>query len=300
MLSVCIPVYNVKVSKLVKALSVQVTALGVPAEIIIIDDYSDAQYQDENKGLASETVKYTYLPENIGRARIRNLFLKYVMYDNLLFLDCDSEILDNRFLTNYIEEIKKGEKVICGGRVYSEQKPDRSTRLNWQYGRKKESKPAKERQMNPNASFMTNNFVVERKVFEAVQLNEKITGYGHEDTLFGYELKVRNISIKHIDNPVLHAELNTNKVFMDNTDSAIRNLNEIMQFMGSDKTFINDITLLRVYSKLNKYGLTFFVRLAFIIKRPFIRPLLCSGFASMFLLDFYKLGYFSVLRNKSS
>ena len=296
MLSVCIPVYNVNVAKLVKALSEQAVQLNVPAEIIVIDDHSDEQYRKESDKLGSDLVKYIQLPENIGRAKIRNLFLKYVKYEHLLFLDCDSEILDNQFLANYITEIKKGEKLICGGRVYTDVEPDRNFRLHWKYGKEKESKPAAIRQMNPNASFMTNNFVVERKVFEKVQLNENIIGYGHEDTLFGYELKHNGISIKHIDNAVLHAELNSNVLFMENTESALRNLKSIMAFMGKDKEFVNDIALLRVYLKLKKYGLLFLVRLVFMIKRPFVRPMFCSGFANMFLLDFYKLGYFAIIK----
>ncbi|HXB11516.1 MAG TPA: glycosyltransferase family 2 protein [Bacteroidia bacterium] len=298
MLSVCIPVYNVNVGNLVKDLSDQVALLDVPVEIIVIDDRSNVDFNNANKTALANKATYIALPENVGRARIRNMFLKYTQYPYLLFLDCDSAILDKQFLANYITEIKKGEKVICGGRVYSVTKPKREKVLHWTYGRKKESKPAAERQLKPNASFMTNNFVVERKVFEAIQLNEKIKGYGHEDTLFGYELKLRGINIKHIDNAVLHADLHTNKVFMDNTESAIRNLAEIVKTMGEDSDFTKDIALLQYYNKLKKNGLLGFVKVVFAMKRPFMRYLLCSGFASMFYLDFYKLGYYVNTANK--
>ena len=298
MLSVCIPVYNVNVGSLVKDLSVQVALLDVPVEIIVIDDHSNVDFNNANKTALANKATYIALPENVGRARIRNMFLKHAQYPCLLFLDCDSAILDKQFLANYITEIKKGEKVICGGRVYSVTKPKREKVLHWTYGRKKESKPAAERQLKPNASFMTNNFVVERKVFEAIQLNEKIKGYGHEDTMFGYELKLKGINIKHIDNAVLHADLHTNKVFMDNTESAIRNLAEIVKTMGEDSDFAKDIALLQYYNKLKKNGLLSFVKVVFAMKRPFIRYLLCSGFASMFYLDFYKLGYYANTANK--
>jgi len=298
MLSVCIPVYNVNVGNLVKDLSDQVALLDVPVEIIVIDDRSNVDFNNANKTALANKASYIALPENVGRARIRNMFLKYAQYPYLLFLDCDSAILDKQFMTNYITEIKKGEKVICGGRVYSVTKPKREKVLHWTYGRKKESKPAAERQLKPNASFMTNNFVVERKVFEAIQLNEKIKGYGHEDTLFGYELKLKGINIKHIDNAVLHADLHTNKVFMDNAESAIRNLAEIVKTMGEDSDFTKDIALLQYYNKLKKNGLLGFVKVVFAMKRPFMRYLLCSGFASMFYLDFYKLGYYANTANK--
>jgi len=298
MLSVCIPVYNVNVGNLVKDLSDQVALLNVPVEIIVIDDHSSTDFNDANKIALANKATYIALPENVGRARIRNMFLRYAQYPYLLFLDCDSAILDKQFLANYITEISKGEKVVCGGRVYSVTKPRREKVLHWTYGRKKESKPAAERQLKPNASFMTNNFVVDRKVFEEIQLNEQIKGYGHEDTLFGYELKLKGINIKHIDNAVLHADLHTNKVFMDNTESALRNLAEIIKTMGEDSDFSEDIALLHYYYKLKKNGTLVFVKAVFIMKRPFMRLLLCAGFASMFYLDFYKLGYFTITVNK--
>lgn len=297
MLSVCIPVYNVNIAKLVNDLAEQIALLGMPVELIVIDDCSDSVYADANKTAMTGKGVYIALPENVGRARIRNMFLKYSQCSHLLFLDCDSGILDKQFLVNYINEIKKGSKVICGGRVYSDIKPEKSKLLHWTYGRLKESKPASIRQQNPNASFMTNNFVIERQLFESIKLDESIKGYGHEDTLFGYELKLKGISIKHIDNPVLHADLHTNLVFMEHTESAIKNLVAIAKEMGEKKDFIEDITLLRTYYKLKHNGLLIFIRTSFFLKRSIIRFMLCSGNTSMFLLDYYKLGYYTRTAN---
>jgi len=41
---------------------------------------------------------YIQLDNNIGRAKIRNLFLKYAKYDYLLFLDCDTFIISDDFV----------------------------------------------------------------------------------------------------------------------------------------------------------------------------------------------------------
>ena len=88
MISICIPVYNFNITSLVNELSNQVNSLNIPCEIIVIDDCSE-NFKRINK---IECEKHTYieLSENIGRARIRNLFLKYAKYEYLLFLDCDS------------------------------------------------------------------------------------------------------------------------------------------------------------------------------------------------------------------
>ncbi len=298
MLSVCIPVFNVNVADLVNDLEGQIVKQNIPIEIILIDDHSHEAYTSENRYLKSSITTFIPLQENIGRARIRNLFLKHARYDNLLFLDCDSEIIKPEFLAIYCKEIEKGSGVICGGRIYSAMRPQRNKRLHWKYGRKKESKTAAERQKNPNASFMTNNFVVGRTILEEVKLDERLTGYGHEDTLFGYRLKLKNITVTQIENPVLHAELHRNNVFMQNTESAIRNLVTIISFMNYDKEFINEVTLLKVYTKLKKNRLLFLVKPVYFVTSPIVRALLCAGFTNIFLLDFHKLGYLARVCSK--
>ncbi len=59
-----------------------------------------------------------WLPKNVGRARIRNLFLKYAKGQYLLFLDSDGEIISNQFIQNYQKFIteNKDAKVVYGGR----------------------------------------------------------------------------------------------------------------------------------------------------------------------------------------
>lgn len=293
MLSVCIPIYNVNVNELVSALQAQAAKLDVPIEIILIDDHSNDNFMAVNKELTASIVKYVYLPENIGRARVRNKFLEFAQYENLLFLDCDSEIVRADFLARYITELKNGAKVICGGRIYSEVVPPKNIRLHWKYGRTIESQPAAIRQLEPNASFMTNNFAIAKSVFEEIKLNEKLEGYGHEDTLFGYDLEKHGIIVKHIDNPLLHAELHNNAVFMKNTESALHNLVKVCAIMQNDETLINEVRLLKTYFRLKKSGMLFFMRMGYVIEGKAIRALLAAGIANMFLYNFYKLGYLS-------
>lgn len=46
-----------------------------------------------NRTLESKQVKYIELKKNIGRAKIRNLFIEYTTNPYLLFLDCDTKII---------------------------------------------------------------------------------------------------------------------------------------------------------------------------------------------------------------
>jgi hypothetical protein len=115
-------------------------------------------YKTLYKELKNERITIVLLDENIGRARVRNLFLKYARYENMLFLDCDSLIINSDFLKSYFECISKQIAVVCGGRVYPEKNENKKYALHWKYGTFGESKMITTRKQHFNKSFMTNNF----------------------------------------------------------------------------------------------------------------------------------------------
>ncbi len=296
MISICIPIYNFNITPLVERLSLQMKQLNEATELILIDDGSKAIYKTDNEQIAHQ---HTYIPleKNIGRAAIRNRFLRHTQYDYLLFLDCDSLVVNEGFLSNYVEAIKAYPKsVLCGGREYSTTPPLREKMLRWKYGILKESKPAITRNKHPHASFMTNNFVVPKEVFQSIHFDESLVDYGHEDTLFGFELKKHNIPIVHCNNPILNGDLETNKVFLTNTEKGIANLARILQKKEYDKDLIHDVTLLRVYYKFKSFE--WLIRFKFFFLKPLLRNFLNRGYANLWIFDFYKLGTLSVQLNE--
>jgi Glycosyl transferase family 2 len=304
MLSICIPIYNYDVTSLVRELSVQANKLGIQYEIICIDDYSEKSFIALNEVDCSKYGKYFQLNKNIGRSKIRNLFLNYSKFDYMLFLDCDSIIISDNFIENYFTILKKQKpEVICGGRIYQKIKPERQKRLRWKYGLIKESQPLEIRQMDPNKSFMTNNFVVSRKLLGNLKFNEQLRQYGHEDTLFGFQLKKNNISIKHIENPVLNGGLEVNSEYLKKTEAGLLNLIYVIDYTGNDPELINDITILKYYQKVKKKHLTGMIVTVFYMFGTSIKYLLSKGIANLFLFDFYKLGFFATqmrLKNRNS
>ena len=289
MISICIPVYNFNIASLIDELSKQAKDLGVPCEIICIDDASEKIYQKQNAHIADKTV-YVELPHNVGRAKIRNLFLQYAHYQNLLFLDCDSIISNKNFLSNYLHFIGKNKNynVVCGGRIYNNISPQKQYKLRWLYGIKRESLPVEERNKNPNASFQTNNFLINKNIFLQTQFDERITGYGHEDTLFGFALQKKNIVVHHINNPVLNGHLEMNKIYLQQTQKAVINLTRILFYVNYDEGFINNVSLLRFYYKTKR--LQPLITLASSITKPMIKWLLVNGYVNLSLFNFYKLG----------
>lgn len=293
MISICIPIFNFDVRPLVKELARQIETLDFPCEMVLIDDYSTADFKRINEPICA-LHNYIILPENIGRAKIRNLFLNFVKYDFLLFLDGDSIIINPHFILDYAVNLNQGQpNVICGGRVYPEKPENRAHLLRWKYGVTKESQSAKVRQINPNKSFMTNNFLIHRNLLSQFSFDESLVEYGHEDTLFGFQLKQHGVEIMHIENPVLNGDIETNRIFIEKTEKGIENLGKIVIKLHFNKEFMADVSLLNFYAKIKKYHLTGLLNVAFFIKRPVIRAMMIGGMAWLWLFDFYKLGLLS-------
>jgi len=289
MLSICIPVYNFNVVKLVKELYQQAQSIDEQIEIVLIDDASEDKWRIVNQPDVSKISNYIELNKNIGRAAIRNLFLMHTKNEYLLFLDCDAIVHQSDFLSKYIKAIKSYPKqIFCGGRVYNDTPPNRSKKLRWKYGILKESKSYVERQKQPNKSFMTNNFVIKRELFEQVKFDERLKDYGHEDTLFGFELKEKGIEIQHIDNPILNGHLETNIIFIENTEKAVNNLKYILKYTNNSHKLINEITLLK--TSKNVKPIKGIIKGAFFLTKPIIKFFLTKGYVSLFWFNFYKLG----------
>ncbi len=286
MLSICIPIYNFDVTTLVQSLIKEKSQLNDIVEILLIDDGSTI-HKEKNKELA-RTCSYIELHTNIGRSKIRNLFTSYAKQPYLLFLDCDSLLTSPNFIANYLIEIKKGVLICCGGRIYPKQCPSIHQRLSWKYGIISESKPAAVRSQNPNSSFMTNNFIIQKALFNTIKFDERLTEYGHEDTLFGYELKKNQLSIVHIQNPILNGALETNENFIRKTEVGIQNLVLILNFIDDDLTFYKDIHLLRTYLKVKPFRSVFLIIVK--IYNPIIRFLILRGIVNIHLFNLYKLG----------
>ncbi|MFW6223107.1 MAG: glycosyltransferase family 2 protein [Bacteroidota bacterium] len=155
MISICIPLYNTDVRPLVTSLEKQISKLRPAGELIIIDDASDESFKRINRNIC-ERHNYIELSENVGRARIRNLFLDHARFDHLVFLDCDSLILSDDFLSRYGREVQQifAPEVVVGGRLYGSRKPAPIYRLRWKYGVKRIGKTAEIRNMVPYNSFL--------------------------------------------------------------------------------------------------------------------------------------------------
>ncbi len=288
MISICIPVYNRDITKLVTALEKQIHFLEEDVEINVVDDVSSTEFKVVNR-VVLEKHSYLELTENIGRARIRNLLVKRARYDNLIFLDCDMELVSKDYLSNYMKNLGLAINVICGGLTYTKEVPLSTSKLRWFYGVHKECSSVIERSKYPYNSFMTGNFCVRKKILEKYPFDETLSTYGHEDTLLGIKLKEAQEKILHIHNPSLHVDRDTNEDFVKKTESAIANL---VYLVKRDTNLTNEIKLLKWGAIFERYKVTHVLIAVFkqvkpILRRSFVRGTLLN----LKVFDFYKLGF---------
>lgn len=287
MLSILIPVFEVDVRALVQALQAQAEALEYPVEICCFDDGSAESIRTLNRSIASlPGVLYREMPENMGRSKIRNALAAAAKHPYLMFIDGDAAVPDELFLRRYAEAARP-ELVLVGGTAYHPTPPhDKRLMLRWHYGRHREQRSAAERNRDPLLGFSTFNFMVPARVFARTPFSEALHGYGHEDTLFGWELRQRGIAIAHIDNPLYHLGLDSAEVFLEKTRQGLKNLQKLETLAPGINT-----RLLQAVRLLRRLGLTLPVRLLLRRCRPWMERQLQGSRPSLRVLDLYKLGF---------
>lgn len=290
MLSICIAIHNWDVNQLVGDLQAQAAKLGIPYEILLLDDASDYDFQLKNAHLDFEdNVTYLQTYVNLGRSIARNTLAAKAKYEYLLFIDCDAKVTKKDFLKKYLSVLPA--KAVVGGCEYRKRRPKKDSVLRWAYGCAREEVPAAKRNLSPNRSFTPFNFLIHKEIFERVKFDEKLQGYGHEDTLFGIELQKQNIVIQHIDNALRHEGIGPTKQFLEQTQNGIDNLLVLLERVDNRDGFVQSITLLSAYNKLKKWHLVGIYRLFYSIFNKMIEKNLYSIKPSMRCFDFYKLGY---------
>ncbi|MDO7887009.1 glycosyltransferase [Hymenobacter cheonanensis] len=287
-LSILIPVFNRAAAALVQALLAQVADWPGPVEIRLLDDKSAEEYRAQNRLLAGlPGVQYEELPANVGRAAIRNQLAARARYEWLLLLDNDSLLPDDQFLTRYAQAVRAQPAALFSGGTTYEATPPASPALylRWHYGRAREMRPAALRQLAPTSQLTINNALLRKELLGRFPLDERLSGYGHEDTRFGLELARAGVAVCHLDNPVLHDGLEPAPDFLEKSRQAVRNLAQVLRADGLGA----DTRLARTAARLRAAGLAGPARATLAALEPALRRHLLGARPSLRALDALKL-----------
>lgn len=287
MLSILIPTFNYNCTLLVKDLYLQAIDVGIPFEIIVAEDGSTLFVAENSEITKLPFCQHFVLKKNIGRAANRNFLAKQAKYENLLFIDCDSKIVKHDFLKKYTSHFGK---IILGGRIYNAPSDNNHTLLP-KYGQKERITNEQEGYL-----FTSPNFLIPKSIFNEVLFDEKITLYGHEDTLFGCNLQAKGFKFFLIDNPVLHIQIEDNFSFLKKTELSIDNLWELVQKKSNKK--LKDVsTLYKYYQNLHKFKIDTIIAKIFMGTKTILQKQLYSSNPSLFIFNCYKIGYLCHISN---
>lgn len=292
--SILLPVYNWPIGALVADLHRQAMAeFGFPFEILAFDDASPDLAQRAANQLAVAGLphaRYHVLPQNVGRAAIRNQLARAARHPWLLFLDGDSGLPDEHFIHRYRQAVAAAPTTPAwiGGTAYEPTPPaDPALRLRWMYGRAREQRPAATRRRAPYASFTLNNLLIQTAVYARFGLDESLgRTYGHEDTAFGGALAAASITLGHLDNPVEHLGLEPAPVFQQKTGEAVKNL---VQLARAGQPGAQASALWHLTHRLTQLGLTGAAQRTLAALEPRLLQNLNSAAPSLRAFDLWRL-----------
>jgi hypothetical protein len=142
---------------------------------------------------------------------------------------------------------------------------------------------------------LVSNLLIKKEIVVRFPFDENLTKYGYEDLLFFSVLKSNLIAITHIDNPVLHLNLETSALFLSKTKTALQNL---VFLDASNKISKKESKIIASFEFLKRFKLISVFNFVFRKLETKIERNLVSEKPSLFLFDIYKLGCYCFLKSK--
>ena len=282
-LSVCIASYGDDLGELLQEL-LFCRAFGLPedweVEILISDQFPEPHEERTNWEKRFDC-RYMH-SQSKGRSQNRNELAQAASGSHLVFMDADALPKTAGFLNRYCNYAPNAQ-VIVGGTAY--QPGYKVDSLRVKIGRLKEQITPAKREKKPYSSFSAFNFMIQRELFLDIQFDARLERYGHEDTLFGQELRRRSATIEHIDNPAYHMGIDSGEVFMNKTAEAVDSL----AFLIAEGSIDEEIMLFKIYRVISLTGLVYLLRLLHAVVGSPLKNALARGWVPLFMYDFYKL-----------
>ena len=288
MLSILIPTYNDHCYSLVKELKRQADALPITYEIIVQDDASKLNANENFEINQLEHCRFESNQLNVGRTKNRLILIEKAAFNLVLFLDADVFPEKDTFLSTYLEYHQKNTNtVLFGGYKYDAVLPEKSKMLRYKYGKSREEQPAINRNKKPYSFVFSGNMLLTKELFlkSNFQMNENLYGM---DLFFSYQLFQSKTKIIHIDNAIFHKGLEENGVFFEKNIESVRNRKKYL----ADQQGISKInSLLKYYLIIKKMKLD---SVAYWLFQKFEKKLqksILNDDPNLFAMDVYRLGY---------
>lgn len=292
MLSILIPTYNHNVVPLVLELQKQAESLGIIYEILVQDDVSQLFISENSKIDTFNNCIFSVNTQNLGRGKNINLLCTKSKYEYVLIMEADALPENQFYLKNYIEILSKSTTIIFGGVKYPTITPPKEKMLRWKYGVNRETKSLNHRLKHQYDFVFTWNLLLRKDILLRNPFPEFINEYGYEDLIFIKNLRSNSVSISHIENPLIHYNDELSIDFVKKSEKAVQTLYALINTKKIDYECARLTSTYLVLKKLHLIGLVGAIYLK--TKQQLLNNLLSEN-PNLYVLDFYKLGYFCSL-----
>ncbi len=284
MLSICIPVYNTDCSALLELLAKQIEQLHEVVEVLVCDDFS-TNYKQKNIAVCERNgFSFFENKENLGSISTRIKMAKISSFNWLLFIDSDMMPVNNKYLLNYIRNIKSA-SVVFGG--YRYKKDYRKTQLRKNYGISREEKTAYERNQKPFKYVFSGNMLIQKEIFIKI-IKAPSNCYGY-DLLLGERFHKNKVKLLHIDNSTFHLGIEDNISYLNDQVSGAKLLRT---WFENDEINSDNNNLIKVYKFLEKMYLSKILFSPALKLNVIIRRILIKFGRPIVLLDWFRLYHF--------
>lgn len=290
MISILIPVYQYDIGALLSVLREQCE--GKPVRIICLDDASPDPALVRRNREAAEKAGSLFLSNesNQGRTRCRNRLAGAADTDFLLFLDADVMPVSADFIDRYLDAVREADTdAFFGGYRYRED-PVPGCMLRWEFGRKRESQTAAERQAHPYRHIFSGNLLIRKSLFEAIPFPDENT-YGF-DLLLSAALAESKAKVRHPDNPIWHDGLEPDAVFFAKSLQAVQ---ARFRFLATHPALAVTNPMTRRFLQLRRLRLLGLAKAAFRLWEPLLKKRILAREPDLFCFDLYRLGYLCTL-----
>ena len=284
MLSICIPVYNTDCSALLDLLAKQIAQLEETVEVLVCDDFS-TNYTQENEAVCQRNgFSFFKNKENLGSISTRIKMAKSSRFNWLLFIDSDMMPVHNKYLLNYIRNIKSA-SVVFGG--YRYKKDNRKTQLRKNYGISREEKTANERNQKPFKYVFSGNMLIQKEIFIKI-IKDPSNCYAY-DLLLGERFNNNKVKLLHIDNGTFHLGIEDNISYLKNQMNGAKLLRA---WFENDEINSDHNNLIKVYKILEKMYISKILFSPTLRLHIIIRRILIKFGGPVVLLDWFRLYHF--------
>lgn len=302
MISFLIPNYNYVCVDLVRDLARQGEQLRAEQpvafdfEVVVADDASPRRETVEaNRAInALPRCRYVERTQNVGRAHLCNWLIEEAKFDCIVIIDSDAAVCTPDFVRRYWEESDTAD-VVCGTLRNPEGGEPRGCELRYRYEQHgmKHRRAALSNEANAYWQLSTFNLLLHRSALGTLRFDERCREYGYEDALLGLELERRGISLRHLDNPLVHTGIDRNASFLQKTETALRTLS-LLEGPMQERAQVA-----RTERRLRALRLDGVACALFRLASGLLRRHLCGHHPSLLLFNLYKLGFYTTLMRRA-